>query len=1005
MRTVTLYTLPNGYKAESIGVGTVVYTYTQTGSKNATYIKGYGAAFGGTSYLFGQYNAGNAIISMPPTPTIQSGTKVYSYNGNSAPVYAGTVGTVSVTYYTVTTKTSGSGSISGGGEFESGQSTTITATPSSSNVVSTLTGYSGTLPSQTAVSFTQIVVGDITITATFTSYYNVNFSANGGSGAPASMNMCYTGTTYYIPTSIPTRSKYTFLGWAKSSSSSTVTYAAGSSFSNLGTGDITLYAVWKQITLTYNTDGGSPSISKSKGAIGDIITLPTSRATSKDSYVLAGWKIDNVTYLPGASYTLTDTNKTATAQWRLPTIFIRNEEPSNGSLKLYKSSIADSNLVASTSDTNDTLSYDGANGKYVIVCSNSNTLYYASNLSTGQTATNITTSSSQIEFTLSGSIEGTVQYSKRATYSVSFSIYPEDAGSAELKTLSGSTTPEDGEKWIPQVFQLYITANAGYSCASLHVVDKTDGSSSQPQENYPDSLYQLDLSAIDDDILVDLVFEKEKFKASASVYETDTAIGQVTVNDNQSETRVEYGTEVTYKASLLDGVDAENYRFAGWYKDDALVSTEATYVCTVTENITLVARFEVRCILDVVFWDNREDTSTPIEEDCSVIFMGQGYLFPSTESIEQWVFINTTGTLAVVNRNWFFNAWYNASDTAFENALDIENKIGVSYVVPGPINLVARETTVKIQSSLIVKVCDNNTKTEIAPSETNPVITSSGYDTVISDDGYSFTLDGTGNLTINAAASIVDSDGNTLAFNCFATGTQGSADFKVLASTVSYSTYLNSIKKTIYALYGDFSNVDITLIYGANSDRTMGSISIDDVTNETSGAASVTKAIMQGTTCTISATEKNGYVFAGWYLNNVSGKPFSTANTLTYYVQNEQTILATFKKNVHALYEWEGSSENKMMEWKSKIYVANKPFNPSAVRVDTNGYPVGEMRVGMFSAPDAKETAVSVLKNVQSQTARRLPTRRAERYMQVTIKNDQEVDRVLIGTSMGGIAV
>ena len=66
-----------------------------------------------------------------------------------------------------------------------------------------------------------------------------------------------------------------------------------------------------------------------------------------------------------------------------------------------------------------------------------------------------------------------------------------------------------------------------------------------------------------------------------------------------------------------------------------------------------------------------------------------------------------------------------------------------------------------------------------------------------------------------------------------------------------------------------------------------------------------------------------------------------------------------------------------------------------------------ELTVDMFSAPDvnAKPTASTTLTNIADQDARRLPVRRMERYMQVQIKANVEIDALLVGTSMEGIAL
>lgn len=172
-----------------------------------------------------------------------------------------------------------------------------------------------------------------------TTTYIVYFNANGGSGAPSTINSGAISTIQYevtIPSTVPTRSGYQFLGWSDSADSDSATWQPGDSFYLLPTGastvTITLYAVWANsytYTITFDAIGGS-------GGPGQLIygpttdtshtfTLPTTVPTSSDPDLeFAGWSIypsgEGSLWQPGEQYTVTaadssDVTETLYASW------------------------------------------------------------------------------------------------------------------------------------------------------------------------------------------------------------------------------------------------------------------------------------------------------------------------------------------------------------------------------------------------------------------------------------------------------------------------------------------------------------------------------------------------------------------------------------------------------------------------------------------------------------------------------------------------------------------
>lgn len=148
--------------------------------------------------------------------------------------------------------------------------------------------------------------------------YTVTYNANGGSGAPGSQSKYY-GKTLTLSSTKPTRTGYTFKGWATSASGSRAYSAGGNYTSNAS---VTLYAVWeaKTYTITLDANGGSGGTSVSK-TYGQSVTLPSAVPT-KTNYNFKGWAntptAQSADYVAGASYSETITaDTTLYAVWEL----------------------------------------------------------------------------------------------------------------------------------------------------------------------------------------------------------------------------------------------------------------------------------------------------------------------------------------------------------------------------------------------------------------------------------------------------------------------------------------------------------------------------------------------------------------------------------------------------------------------------------------------------------------------------------------------------------------
>ena len=216
-------------------------------------------------------------------------------------------------------------SANGGSGAPSSQTKTYGVTLTLSSTKPTRTGYTflGWSTSSTATSATYSAGGSFTTNASTTLYavwspntYTVSYNANGGSGAPSSQTKTY-GVTLTLSSTKPTRTGYTFKGWATSSTATSATYSAGGSYTS--NSSITLYAVWSinTYTVSYNANGGSGAPSSQTKTYGSTLTLSSTKPT-RSGYDFLGWATSStatsINYASGGSYT-NDASVTLYAVW------------------------------------------------------------------------------------------------------------------------------------------------------------------------------------------------------------------------------------------------------------------------------------------------------------------------------------------------------------------------------------------------------------------------------------------------------------------------------------------------------------------------------------------------------------------------------------------------------------------------------------------------------------------------------------------------------------------
>lgn len=140
---------------------------------------------------------------------------------------------------------------------------------------------------------TEVHQGDaVTQTDDFTIYahwsapvntHTLNFDANGGTVSPTSRSLAEGAAYGSLPT--PTRSGYTFVEWR------TAPFLGDrvTSSTQMGTDDVTIYAIWtgNPFTITFNANGGTVSPSTKSVPNGNPFgTLPT---PTRSGWVFDGW--------------------------------------------------------------------------------------------------------------------------------------------------------------------------------------------------------------------------------------------------------------------------------------------------------------------------------------------------------------------------------------------------------------------------------------------------------------------------------------------------------------------------------------------------------------------------------------------------------------------------------------------------------------------------------------------------------------------------------------------
>lgn len=178
--------------------------------------------------------------------------------------------------------------------------------------------------------------------------YAVTYNANGGTGAPSQQTKTY-GVTLKLSSTIPTRTNYSFLGWATSSSATTATYKAGGSYT--ANAAVTLYAVWElaytkptvkieSLELVHDVDTDEVlacdmrfSWSCMNGYIPNTMVVSWVSANDNGSYAITTADLTNAQFIQSGSDTVTIVHPFNPEATYTFTLTVSDSEGSNASVK------------------------------------------------------------------------------------------------------------------------------------------------------------------------------------------------------------------------------------------------------------------------------------------------------------------------------------------------------------------------------------------------------------------------------------------------------------------------------------------------------------------------------------------------------------------------------------------------------------------------------------------------------------------------------------------------
>jgi uncharacterized repeat protein (TIGR02543 family) len=249
--------------------------------------------------------------------------KTTAYNSTGSAISTAFSSTATPAPYTVIYNINGgtSGAISNG-SYNLGTPLTL-PTPSRTNYT-----FSGWYDTTTAGTLIGVGGASYSPSSSATIYarwvgvsYTITYYSNGATSGtvPAAGSFTAGGSAYSVASNSGTleRTGYTFGGWDTSTAGNGTSYAVSASYS--ANANLNLYAKWTPIarTVTYagTTSSGSLPAQLTNKYIGETLTASSSSGFARSGFAFTGWSDGTNLYAAGATYTISSTDVTLTAQW------------------------------------------------------------------------------------------------------------------------------------------------------------------------------------------------------------------------------------------------------------------------------------------------------------------------------------------------------------------------------------------------------------------------------------------------------------------------------------------------------------------------------------------------------------------------------------------------------------------------------------------------------------------------------------------------------------------